>query len=224
MSNQKLDYKKAYKDLYQPGTKPTLIEVPPIPFVMVAGTGDPNVEDGEYQRAMGILYAYAFTIKMSKMSGQQPEGYFDYVVPPLEGLWWTGETIFGGMSIGDKSEFSWVSMIRQPDFVTPDVFAWATEEIARKKPKIDTTLARFGVFEEGLCAQVMHKGSYDDEPTTIVKLEAFIEEQGYVTDISDSEAAFPLARRHHEIYLGDPRKAKPENRRTIIRHPIEKQS
>ena len=220
MATAKFDYKKEYRDLYVPGVKPVIQNIPAMPFIMIAGTGDPNDTQGQYSHAMELLYACSYTIKMSKMSEQQPEGYFEYVVPPLEGLWWSDSIVPGGLSIADKSVFSWIAMIRQPDFVTPEVFAWAIDEVARKKPNLDTTKARFEVFEEGLCAQIMHKGPYDDEPATIAKLDAFITEQGYTPDISDAHSAFPLARRHHEIYLGDPRKGKPENLKTVIRHPI----
>lgn len=220
MAASKLDYKKEYPDLYLPKTKPSVIDVPAMGFIMVAGKGDPNEEDGEYQRAVGILYGLTFTIKMSRLSGNQPDGYFDYVVPPLEGLWWNEGEPFNGITVTDKSAFSWISMIRQPEFVTPEVFAWAVEEASRKKPELDTSLARFETYREGLCAQVMHKGPYDDEPATIAALDRFIEEKGYRSDFSDGQDAFPVARRHHEIYLGDPRRSKPENLKTVIRHPI----
>lgn len=222
MAQAKLDYKKEYRDLYLPKTKPSIVDVPAMGFIMVAGTGDPNEEEGEYQRAVGILYALTFTIKMSKLSGNQPDGYFEYVVPPLEGLWWNEGEPFDGIVVKDKSAFSWISMIRQPEFVTPETFDWAVAEASRKKPGLDFSLARFETFKEGLCAQVMHKGPYDDEPATIALLDRFIEEQGYETDISAAQEAFPVARRHHEIYLGDPRKSKPENMKTVLRHPIRK--
>lgn len=220
MAEVKFDFKKEYRDLYLPKTKPSIVDVPAMGFIMVAGKGDPNEEGGEYQRAVGILYALTFAIKMSKMSGNQPEGYFEYVVPPLEGLWWNEGAPFNGITVKDKSAFSWISMIRQPEFVTPEVFEWAVAETARKKPEIDTSPARFEIYEEGLCAQIMHKGPYDDEPATIALLERFVEEQGYVNDFSDAQKPFPVARRHHEIYLGDPRKSKPENMRTVLRHPV----
>lgn len=222
MAGKKFDFKKEYPDLYPSKTKPTIVEVPAMGFVMVAGTGDPNADDGEYAQAMSMLYGLSFTIKMSKMSGNQPDGYFEYVVSPLEGLWWTDDVPFEGMPIQDKSAFTWISMIRQPDFVTPDVFEWAVCELARKKPELDLSRARFEVLEEGLCAQILHKGPYDGEPATIAEMNRFIEAEGYVTDISSAQAPFPLARRHHEIYLGDPRTCKPENLKTVIRHPIRK--
>lgn len=211
---EKLDYKKEYKDLYMPKTKPVIIDVPEMLFIMVDGKGDPNTSK-DYKNAMEILYGLSWSIKMSKMSGTQPEGYFEYVVPPLEGLWWIDEDAFDGRNITDKNKFSWTSMIRQPEFVTEGVFEQAKAVLSKKKPEIDLSAARFVKYTEGLCAQVMHIGSYDDEPATIEKLEQFITEAGYVTDMSDT-------RRHHEIYLGDPRKIAPQKRKTVIRYPIRK--
>lgn len=208
---KKLDYKKAYKELYQPGKKPQMIDVPEMTFIQVEGKGNPNTSE-DYKRAMEILYGLSFTIKMSKMSGKQPEGYFEYVVPPLEGLWWVEDETFDGKNITDKDRFCWISMIRQPEFVTDKVFEWAKGELRKKKPELDFTGVRLVRFTEGLCGQVMHVGPYDDEPETIEKLEQYIKESGYVSDLSDT-------RRHHEIYLGDPRRTKPENLKTVIRHP-----
>ena len=222
MAEKKFDFKKEYPDLYSSKALPSIVDVPAANFIMVAGTGDPNVEGGTYQEAIGILYGLTFSIKMSKMSGNQPTGYFEYVVPPLEGLWWTDGIPAEGLPIGDQSAFSWIAMIRQPDFVTPETFDWAVRELSRKKPQLDTSPARFESYREGLCAQVLHKGPYDDEPATVAELNRFIESSGYETDISDARAPFPLARRHHEIYLGDPRKSKPENLKTILRHPVRK--
>lgn len=218
----KLDYKKEYKDLYLPKKTPSIIDVPPLPFIMVDGAGDPNDEDGEYSSAINALYTLSFTIKMSKMGSSRLEGYFEYVVPPLEGLWWLEDFAFTGEPIKNKNEFYWISMIRQPEFVTAEVFAWAQEEATRKKPEVDISKARFEIFNEGLCAQIMHRGSYDDEPESIAKLSEFIHTQGYTDTISDQMDAYPLVPRHHEIYLGDPRRTKPENLRTVIRHPVRK--
>ncbi len=218
----KLDYKKAFKDLYLPGTSPSIIEVPPIPFIMIDGTGDPNEGEGAYSQALEVLYGLTYTIKMSKMSGAAPAGYFEYVVPPLEGLWWIDGYVFDGGAIGPKDKFIWISLIRQPDFVTDEVFAQAQEQLWKKKQLEAIDRARFEIFEEGLCAQAMHRGPYDDEPATVSKLAAFIAEEGYTEDISDAIDPFPLTRRHHEIYLSDPRKAAPENLKTVIRHPIRK--
>lgn len=210
----KFDFKKEYKNLYLPGKQPVIIDVPGMKFIMVEGKGNPNTCK-EYSDAMEILYGLSYGIKMSKMNGTQPEGYFEYVVPPFEGLWWVEAGGFDGMKITDKDKLCWISMIRQPDFVTEAVFEQAKVNLKKKKPDLETAKASFRTFEEGLCAQVMHTGPYDDEPETIRKLIDFIEESGYEQDISDK-------RMHHEIYLGDPRKTKPENLKTVIRHPIRK--
>ena len=209
----KFDYKKEYKDLYLPGKKPAFVKVPEMLFFMVDGKGDPNTSQ-EYHTALEILYGLSYGIKMSKMGGNQPEGYFDYVVPPLEGLWWS-DTMDFSVGITDKSQFLWTSMIRQPEFVTEEVFEWAKAELKKKKPQLDLSHTRFVRFGEGLCCQVMHVGPYDAEPETIQKLEQFIEENGYAPDFSDT-------RRHHEIYLGDPRKTAPERLKTVIRYPVRK--
>lgn len=209
---EKLDYKKKYKDLYLPKAKPMIIEVPEMTFIQVEGKGDPNTSLS-YKNAMEILYGLSYGIKMSKMSGEQPQGYFEYVVPPLEGLWWLEDTAFDGKNVTDKDKFCWISMIRQPEFVTKEVFAWAKENLKKKKPELDFSNVRLVTWREGLCAQVMHTGPYDEEPGTIEKLEQFIAESGHVMDIGKG-------RYHHEIYLGDPRKTKPERLRTVIRHPV----
>ena len=206
------DFKKAQKDLYLPGAKPAIIDVPPMAFIMVDGRGDPNIS-ASYQAALEVLYGLSYAIKMSKMGGTQPVGYFDYIVPPLEGLWWLADGAFDGIHITDKNEFYWTSMIRQPDFVTVDVFEEAKAALGKKKPHVDCSAARLELFTEGLCAHVMHTGSYDDEPATIRALEKFILDSGYRTDLS-------AERKHHEIYLGDPRKTAPEKLKTVIRHPI----
>jgi len=206
----KLDYKKEYKDLYLPGKKPGKIVVPPMRFITVEGKGDPNEEDGDYKKAVGLLYALSYTVKMSKMGSCKPQGYFEYVVPPLEGLWWM-EGI-KGVDLSRKSDFCWVSLIRQPEFVTPQVFAWACGEVERKKG-IDPSPARLETLDEGLCVQCMHSGPYDDEPVTVAKIEAFIEENCLINDIGDT-------RRHHEIYLSDPRKCNPAKMKTVLRIPV----
>ena len=242
------DFKKEFRDLYQPKAKPSFVDVPAMTFAAVAGTGDPNEEGGAYSRALELLYAFSYAVKMSKMGDWQPEGYFDYVVPPLEGLWWGGAGAFDGASIADKSALSWVSLIRQPDFVTPESSPRLLEMVAAKKPALAEELAsgmlRLVRFAEGPCAQVMHRGPYDDEPATVAALSAFIAEQGFATDIAaggespeghrttaafdaeaalaalDADGAVPSVRLHHEIYLGDPRRTKPEKLRTVIRHPV----
>lgn len=210
----KLDYKKEYKDLYMPKTKPSIIDVPEMIFIAVEGKGDPNTCE-EYKQAMEILYGLSFTIKMSKMNGTQPEGYFEYVVPPLEGLWFTDDVIFDGLNITDKSKFKWTSMIRQPEFVTDEVFEAAKEALEKKKPHLDLSKARLVKMAEGLCVQIMHMGTYDDEPASIEKMKAFCAENGYDEDFSGG-------RMHHEIYLSDPRRCAAEKLKTVIRHPVKK--
>jgi len=207
----KIDYKKSEKYLYLP-KGPAIVQVPEMVFFAVEGQGDPNTSPA-YQEAMEILYGLSFTVKMSKMGGDMPEGYFEYVVPPLEGLWWTEEPGFDGRAPVDKSAFHWLSLIRQPEFVSEAVFAWARDQLAKKKPDLDLSAARFLRWEEGLCAHVLHIGPYDGEPATIEKLDAFLAEQGYVPDFSGQ-------RRHHEIYLSDPRRTSPERLKTLIRHPV----
>lgn len=211
---EKLDYKKEYKDLYQPTANPSIIDVPEMLFIAVDGAGDPN-SCPEYKAALEILYGLSFTIKMSKMNGSQPEGYFEYVVPPLEGLWSVSGEEFDGMNIADKSKFRWTSMIRQPEFVTEKVFENAKAVLQKKKPDLDLSGARLVKITEGLCVQIMHKGTYDSEPKSISEMKRFAEENGYAEDFSEK-------RLHHEIYLSDPRKCAPERLRTVIRHPVKK--
>jgi hypothetical protein len=208
----KFDYKREYKDLYQPHTTPGLVQVPKIAFIMVDGRGDPNLPDGEYAAAMELLYALTYTIKMSKMGKSAPTGYFEYVVPPLEGLWCYDDG--GGFDFQkSKSRFCWTSIIRQPEFVTQEVFAEACVAAVKKKPGLEISKARLSEFEEGLCVQCMHIGPYDAEPVTVAAMDQYAAEHGYVLDFSDS-------RRHHEIYLGDPRKTDPAKLRTVLRHPV----
>lgn len=205
------DYKKEFKDYYLPKTTPSLVHVPVMHYVAVDGKGNPNDVNGEYHRALQILYALSYTIKMSYKTGYDIEGYFPYVVPPLEGLWWMADET-APIDYLDKSGFHWTSMIRLPDFVTADILEWAKAEAANKK-KIDTGSARFFTYEEGLCVQCMHVGSYDDEPVTIAKMDSFAQQAGCLPDFSSE-------RRHHEIYLGDPRRTAPEKLKTVIRHPV----
>ncbi len=212
----KLDYKKEYKDLYQPPAKPVIISVPEMAFIAVDGSGDPNTS-AEYKQAMEILYGLSFTIKMSKMNGTQPQGYFEYVVPPLEGFWSVDGERFDGVNVTDKSRFRWTSLIRQPEFVTADVFEAAKAALQKKKPDLDLSGARFCTITEGLCVQIMHKGSYDSEARSIEKMRQFALESGYAEDFSEG-------RRHHEIYLSDPRRCAAERLKTVIRHPIAPQN
>jgi hypothetical protein len=206
------DYKKEYREFYMPAQKPGIIDVPAMNFIAVRGKGDPNEEDGEYKQAMNLLYGIAFTIKMSKKGDHRIEGYFDYVVPPLEGFWWQkGKE---GIDYLHKEEFNWISVIRLPDFVTRDDFDWAVSEATVKK-KTDFSRVEFLIVEEGLCVQCMHVGPYDDEPATVKLMDEYIAAEGYVNDISES-------RLHHEIYLSDARKTDPAKLKTVIRHPIRK--
>lgn len=208
------DFKKAYKEFYLPPKQPTLVTVPPMTFLAVRGQGDPNQPDGAYQQALGLLYAVAFTIKMSKLGPQQPEGYFDYVMPPLEGLW--RQAGGGALDLTRKADFQWVSLLRLPDFVTEEVFRWAVREAAKKK-KLDFSSVIYLPWEEGLCVQCMHLGPYDEEPATLRAMEDYIEEQGYALD-------FGPDRWHHELYLSDPRRGRPEKRKTILRLPVRKEA
>ena len=216
MATEKLDYKKAYKELYLPKQKPTVVDVPSMTFIMVNGSGNPNDCSGEYQQAVELLYGLSYTIKMSIKNGCEPKDYFDYVVPPLEGLWWIEEDT---MDFTQKNKFSWTSMIRQPEFVTEEAFQWACEQLKRKKPKIDTSKAYLDTFSEGLCVQMMHIGPFDDEPKTIKLIETYISENSFKNAISSVEPDGRI-KRHHEIYLSDPRKTAPEKLKTVLRHPI----
>ena len=208
------DFKKEFKEFYMPASKPSIVTVPPMNYIAVRGEGDPNAEDGAYKQAIGLLYGIAFTIKMSKMGNHRIEGYFDYVVPPLEGFWWQDGV--QGIDYTHKERFQWISVIRLPDFVTKDDFDWAVAEAERKK-KTDFSKAEFLPCDEGLCVQCMHIGPYDDEPATVEQMHRYMEEQGYTLDITDQ-------RLHHEIYLSDVRKVAPEKLKTVIRHPIRPRS
>ena len=204
------DFKKEYKEFYMPKGVPSIVTVPEMNYIAVRGSGNPNDEDGEYKKAIGLLYGIAFTIKMSKKGDRRIEGYYDYVVPPLEGFWW--QDGIDGIDYSHKESFNWISVIRLPDFVTKDDFDWAVSEASAKK-KENFSKAEFFTYNEGLCVQCMHTGSYDDEPATVEMMHRFAEEQGYVPNITDS-------RLHHEIYLSDARKVVPEKLKTVIRHPV----
>ena len=206
------DYKKEYKEFYMPKNKPSIVTVPSMNFLAVRGYGDPNAEDGAYKRSIGLLYGIAFTIKMSKMGEHQIKGYFDYVVPPLEGFWWQDGV--NGIDYAHKESFNWISVIRLPDFVTKDDFCWAVAEAAKKK-KTDFSKVEFLTYDEGECVQCMHIGSYDDEPATVALMHDYMEHQGYILDITEH-------RLHHEIYLSDARKVSPDKLKTVIRHPIKR--
>ncbi|MBR0514078.1 MAG: GyrI-like domain-containing protein [Clostridia bacterium] len=206
------DFKKEYKEFYMPKNKPGIVTVPSMNYIAVQGQGDPNQEDGEYKQSIALLYGIAFTIKMSKMGDHRIDGYFDYVVPPLEGFWWQDGVV--GIDYAHKETFRWISVIRLPDFVTKADFDWAAEEAAWKK-KTDFSKVEFLTYDEGLCVQCLHIGPYDDEPDTVERMHRYMEEQGYTLDISDQ-------RLHHEIYLSDARRIAPEKLKTVIRHPIRK--
>ena len=206
------DYKKEYKEFYMPKAKPEIVDVPVMNYLAVRGSGDPNPEGSDYQQAIGLLYGVAYTIKMSKKSGYQMEGFFDYVVPPLEGFW--QQEGIKGMDYSRKDAFQWIALIRLPDFVSEEDFRWAVQEAERKK-KQDFSRVEFLTVEEGLCVQCMHNGPYDDELATVALMDAYIAKQGYVNDINEK-------RMHHEIYLSDARRTAPEKLKTVIRHPIRK--
>lgn len=204
------DFKKEYKDLYMAKASPTLVNVPRMNYIAVRGKGDPNDPVGDYQAALQILYTLAYTLKMSYKTDYKIKDFVEYVVPPLEGFWWQEGVM--GVDYSDKSSFNWISVIRLPDFITEQDLDWAIIE-AKEKKKLDCSKAEFLTMEEGLCVQVLHLGPYDDEPASVAKLNAFIAENGYVADFSDT-------RMHHELYLSDPKKVQPERYKTIIRHPI----
>lgn len=224
----KIDYKKVYKDIYIPKKMPAVIEISEMLYIQVEGSGNPNTSE-EYKNSIEILYGLSFGIKMGLKFGNIPQKYIEkkcfsqdyndalikgnYVVPPLEGLWWTDEVAFDGRNVTDKEKFHWISMIRQPEIVTEEIFQWAKENLLKKKPSLDISSAKLVRYTEGLCCQVMHIGAYDDEPATIDRLDEYILKMGYQQD-------FRKGRYHHEIYLGDPRRTAPEKLKTVIRHPI----
>ena len=224
------DFKKEYKEFYMTKNEPEIVKIPPMNYVAVRGKGNPNVECGDYQQAISILYAVAYTLKMSYKTDYKIEGFFEYVVPPLEGFWWQGEQHpvdaemrtdrtdrrenVKGIDYSNKDTFNWISVIRLPDFITEKDFAWAVQT-ATKKKKIDCSLAEFLTIDEGLCVQIMHQGSFDSEPATVALLEDYLKEQGYENNINEQ-------RLHHEIYMSDARKVAPEKWKTVIRHPIKK--
>lgn len=206
------DYKKEYKEFYMPKREPSMVKVPPMNYIAVRGKGDPNMEGSEYKRSIALLYGIAFTIKMSKKGDHQMDGYFDYVVPPLEGFWWQDGV--RGLDYSRKEDFRFISVIRLPDFVTKKEFDWAVGEASRKK-KEDFSKAEFFTYDEGLCVQCMHVGSYDEEPATIERMHGLMDAEGYQLDMDGG-------RLHHEIYLSDARRVAPERRKTVIRHPVKR--
>ncbi len=204
------DFKKEQKRLYLPPKTPEIVTVPPMNFIAVDGRGDPNEEGGEYKRALEVLYAVSYTLKMSYKTDYKIPGFYEYVVPPLEGFW--VHPGVKGFDYSDKSSLLWTSARRLPDFVRQEDFAWAVSA-AEKKTKLDCSQAYLLALDEGLCVQMLHLGSYDSEPESVARMDAYIDENGYENDMAGD-------RRHHEIYLSDPRKTSPEKWRTIIRHPI----
>ena len=206
------DFKKEYKEFYMPKNKPEIVTVPKANYIAVRGKGNPNEIDGAYQRAISILYAVAYTLKMSYKTDYKIAGFFEYVVPPLEGFW--RQDNVDGVNYSDKSGFHWISVIRLPDFVTKTDFDWAVQTATNKK-QLDCSSAEFLTIEEGLCVQIMHVGSYDDEPVSVAVMDEYLAQNGYANDLT-------AERLHHEIYLSDPRKTAPEKRKTVLRHPIKK--
>ncbi|MBS6582107.1 GyrI-like domain-containing protein [Faecousia sp.] len=206
------DFKKEYKEFYMPKNKPEIVTVPQANYIAVRGKGNPNEIDGAYQKAISILYAVAYTLKMSYKTEHKIEGFFEYVVPPLEGFWWQDNV--DGIDYADKAAFNWISVIRLPEFITQKDFEWAVETASEKK-KLDCSSAEFLTVDEGLCVQIMHIGAFDDEPQTVTLMDEYIAQNGYENDITES-------RLHHEIYLSDARKVAPEKWKTVIRHPIKR--
>ena len=206
------DYKKEYKELYMPKNKPEILTVPKMNYIAVRGKGNPNEKGGAYQNAISVLYTVAYTLKMSYKTDYKIEGFFEYVVPPLEGFWWQEDT--DGVDYTDKSKFNWISVIRLPGFVSQKDFDWAVETASKKK-KLDCSSAEFMSIDEGMCVQIMHLGAFDDEPETVAIMDEYIKQNGYANDMNKD-------RLHHEIYLSDARKVAPEKWKTVIRHPIKK--
>ena len=206
------DFKKEYKEFYMPKNKPEIVNIPKANYIAVRGKGDPNEEGGAYQQAISILYAVAYTLKMSYKTDHKIKGFYEYVVPPLEGFWWQDN--IEGVNYSDKSAFNWISVIRLPEFISKEDFNWAVDSTGRKK-KMDCSPAEFLTIEEGLCVQIMHFGVFDDEPATVAIMDAYLDQNGYANDFSEN-------RLHHEIYLSDARKVLPEKWKTVIRHPIKK--
>ena len=206
------DFKKEYKEFYMPKNKPAIVTVPKANYIAVRGKGNPNEEGGAYQKAISVLYAVAYTLKMSYKTDYKIDGFFEYVVPPLEGFWWQEDV--KGVDYGNKDSFNWISVIRLPDFITKENFDWAVST-ATKKKKLDCSSAEFLTIDEGLCVQIMHIGSFDDEPESVAKMDAYLVEKGYENDLNDT-------RLHHEIYMSDARKVATEKWKTVIRHPIKK--
>lgn len=206
------DFKKEYREYYMPKNRPEIVNVPRANYIAVRGKGDPNEAGGAYQQAIGVLYAVAYTLKMSHKTDRKIQGFYEYVVPPLEGFWWQDGV--DGADYANKSSFNWIAVIRLPDFVTKADFEWAVEAAGKKK-KLDCSSAEFLTVDEGLCVQIMHLGSFDDEPASVALMDEYLDANGYTNDLTPS-------RLHHEIYMSDARKVAPEKWKTVIRHPIKK--
>ncbi len=206
------DFKKEYKEFYLPKNKPEIVTVPKANYIALRGAGDPNEAGGAYQQAISVLYAVAYMLKMSYKTDHRIEGFYDYVVPPLESFW--RQDGIEGVDYANKTAFRWISVIRLPDFITKQDFDWAVET-ATKKKKLDCSEAELLTLDEGLCVQILHLGPFDDEPGTVARMDAYLAENGYENDFSET-------RQHHEIYLSDARKVPPEKWKTVIRHPIKK--
>lgn len=204
------DFKKEYKEFYMPSGKPSIVDVPSANYLAVRGKGNPNEEGGDYKKAIEMLYSVAYTLKMSPKNGRNINGFFDYVVSPLEGFWWQDGV--EGVDLSRKDELCWISVIRLPDFVTMADFEWAVQTATRKK-KIDCSKVEFLTIDEGLCVQILHVGAYDEEAHSVELMEQWALQNGYQIDFTDS-------RLHHEIYLSDARKTPIAKLRTVVRHPI----
>lgn len=206
------DLKKEFKEYYQPKNKPEIVNIPSINYLAVRGSGDPNDETGDYKKALESLYAVAYTLRMSYKTDYKINGFYEYIVPPLEGFWWQDGT--DGVNYADKTSFNWISVIRLPDFISDKDIEWAVRT-ATKKKKTDCSQVKFLTVNEGLCVQIMHIGPYDNEPVTVKLMDDYLAQNGYENDLNSE-------RMHHEIYLSDPRKCLPEKMKTVIRHPVKR--
>ena len=205
--SKKIDYKKDYKNLYMPKTLPEIVKVPKMPFMMVSGSGDPNGED--FSRAVEALYSVSYAVKMSYKSEPVPAGYYAYTVFPLEGVW---DLLDRTKPATDKNNLKYTLMIRQPDFLTEPLFKLFLQQTKKKKPNPFLEHVRFEHVEEGWCCQLMHLGSFDDEPESFARMEAFCAEHGYIRS----------SKLHREIYLSDPRRTKSEKLKTVLRFQVKK--
>ncbi len=206
------DFKKEQKEIYQPKAKPSIVTIPKMNYLAIRGKGNPNQEGGEYQQAIQTLFPVAYALRMSYKTDYKIEGFFEYVVPPLEGFWWIDN--LEGMDYNRKDDLEWITVLRLPEFITEKDFQWAINQVSTKKG-IDCSKVEFFSYDEGLCVQMMHLGHFDNETETVELMQAFIKEEGYVED-------FGGGRMHHEVYISDIRKSAPEKWKTVVRHPIKK--